>query len=145
MRNHNTPKGEAMQRLPTRLILTALTLVATGASTSLAADFPFGDAIAVWHMADLNDAAGKNSQLSVKGNVKCGHQLEGAEREASLRRGGDGYVAQFDGGWLDAGQGADGELNLAGQAMTMTLRLRSPSGKWGDSLMAKHGGTTKEV
>jgi len=127
----------------TSLCLTYLCMVA-GAGRS-AASTPFGDAIAVWHMANLNDAAGRDSQLLAKGNVECGFQLEGAEREASLRRGGDGYVAQFDGGWLDAGQGADGELNLTGQAMTMALRLRSPSGKWGDPLMAKHGGHTKEV
>ena len=139
MRNHSRMRSEAVPLRPTRMIL-AMVLLAAGTGRSVAADAPFGDAIAVWHMADLNDAAGKNSPLVAKGNVKCGIQLEGAEREASLRRGGDGCVAQFDGGWLDAGQGAEGELNLTGQAMTMALRLRSPSGTWGCPLMAKHGG-----
>jgi sucrose-6-phosphate hydrolase SacC (GH32 family) len=110
-----------------------------------AQDSPFTDAIAVWHMADSHDSAGKADRLAVRGDVKLGIQLEGREREESLRRGGDGRVAQFNGGWLDAGQGVDGKLNLAGHAISMALRLRSPSGKWGDPLMAKHGGHDKEV
>jgi sucrose-6-phosphate hydrolase SacC (GH32 family) len=106
---------------------------------------PFDDAVAVWQMADRSDSAGKQSRLAIRGDVKLGVVLEGRQREESLRRGGDGRVAQFDGGWLDAGQGADGKLNLSGQALTMALRLRSPSGKWGYPLFSKHGGHGKEV
>ena len=106
---------------------------------------PFADAVAVWHMADTRDSAGKADRLTVRGDVKLGILLEGREREESLRRGGDGRVAQFNGGWLDAGQGVNGKLNLSGHALSMVLRLRSPSGKWGDPLMAKHGGHDKEV
>ena len=102
-----------------------------------AASSPFDNAVAVWHMADLNDTAGKNSALTANGDVTCQVKLEGAERDASLRRGGDGCVARFDGGWLDAGQGAGGELNLTGNAMTTAMRVRDPSGKWGSPLFGK--------
>jgi sucrose-6-phosphate hydrolase SacC (GH32 family) len=127
------------------VLLSGMLMVVAATAGAVRASSPFDDAVTVWHMANWSDAANKDSPLSVTGNVKCGLQLDGAERDASLKRGGDGYVAQFEGGWLDAGQGADGKLNLTGNALTMALRLRSPSGKWGDPLMAKHGGHTKEV
>jgi sucrose-6-phosphate hydrolase SacC (GH32 family) len=74
-----------------------------------------------------------------------GIRLAGKERKASLVRGGDGYAAQFNGGWLDAGQGADGELQMSGNAMTVAIRLRDPSGKWGCQLLGKRGGLTNEA
>jgi sucrose-6-phosphate hydrolase SacC (GH32 family) len=121
-------------------------LLLAGTHTGVAAPTnEFRDAVAVWHMADPADSAGKPSRLALSGAVKVGVELQGEERSESLRRGGDGRVAEFDGGWLEAGQGADGELNLTGRALTMALRLRSPSGRWGDPLMAKHGGHNKEV
>ena len=105
----------------------------------------FADAAAVWHFGDGNSADGK-SALKVHGDVKLGVELKKAEREASLARGGDGKAAEFAGGWLDAGQGGDGRLNLKGRAMTMLLRLRNPSGQWGPGeLFCKHGGHDKLV
>src|SRR5688572_23709462 len=80
---------------------------------------PFADAVAVWHMADPKDSAGKSSDLTSHGDVSTGIELSGAERISSLARGGDGHAAQFGrggGGYLDAGQGANGELNVAGRA-----------------------------
>ncbi|HRY68236.1 MAG TPA: substrate-binding domain-containing protein [Phycisphaerae bacterium] len=50
--------------------------------------------------------------------------LAGEDRAASLARGGDGQAALFRGGWLNAGQGADGEPRLSGK--TMNLLLRDP-------------------
>ena len=122
-----------------------LAALAGGGAAIAAEKSPFAGATAVWRMADLNDSAGKNSQLTARGDVRFGIQLENDEREASLRRGEDGYAAQFNGGWCDAGQGADGELNLRGKAITMAIRLRDPSGKWGCPLFGKHGGQTNEV
>jgi len=101
---------------------------------------PFLDAVAVWHMADENDSAGKNSVLSIHGDVKLGVKLEGLERKASLKRGGDGEVALFNGGYLSAEQGADGELNLSGKEMTMCIRLRVLSENWNSPLFGKYGG-----
>ncbi|MBI5684476.1 MAG: GH32 C-terminal domain-containing protein [Verrucomicrobia bacterium] len=117
-----------------------------GASHGFAASTAvFTDAVAVWHFGDLNSADGK-SPLKLHGNVKLDVELKGAEREASLSRGGDGKAAEFAGGWLDAGQGGDGRLNLKGGAMTMLLRLRNPSGQWGPGeLFCKHGGHDKLV
>jgi hypothetical protein len=116
-----------------------------GSAAMVAGKSPFAGATAIWHLADFNDSAGKNCGLTARGDVVVRIHLTGEEREASLRRGGDGYAAQFNEGWLDAGQGADGKLNLTGKAMTMAIRLRDPSGKWGSPLFGKHGGQTKEV
>ena len=104
---------------------------------------PFDDAIAVWHMADLNDSAGDNSALTIHGDVKMGVELEGMDFEASLKRGGDGRAAKFNGGYLSAEQGADGELNLTGKEMTMCIRLRDTSGAWDSPLFGKYGGDHK--
>ena len=101
---------------------------------------PFKDAVAVWHMANLDDSAGNNSALVVHGDVEIGVELKGAEREASIKRGGDGQAASFNGGYLSAGQGADGELNLKGKQMTMCIRLRDTSGDWNSPLFSKYGG-----
>lgn len=84
-------------------------------------------AIAVWHMADGRDAVGENSALTPRGSVRFGIDLTGAAREASLKRGGDGKVAELHGGWLDAGQGHGGELNIAGEQFTVLIRMRAPT------------------
>jgi len=105
---------------------------------------PFVDAIATWHLADLKDATGKND-LQVVGAATVGSRLGGAERQDSLTRGGDGIVARFDGGYLDAGQGAAGALNLKGSAVSVYVRLQSPSGIWGGPLFSKYDGHDKLV
>lgn len=87
----------------------------------------FSSAIAVWHMADTKDSAGRDSALKIHEPVKLGIELAGPERDASLARGGDGKVAQLDGGWLDAGQGDGGELNLTGDKFTALIRMRCPA------------------
>jgi hypothetical protein len=74
-----------------------------GSATGAAGKSPFGDAIAVWHMRDARDAGGKNSALTVKGDVKLGVELKGAERRSSLETGGDGRAAELRGGYLTAG------------------------------------------
>ncbi|MCY2952885.1 MAG: hypothetical protein NTU53_13055, partial [Planctomycetota bacterium] len=104
----------------------------------------FKTAVAVWHMGDLKDAVGKNG-LAAVGNVTVGKKLEGNDLQESLVCGNDGAVAQFDGGYLDAGQGSGGMLNLTGSALTVSVRLRSPSGSWGKPLFSKHGGHDRLV
>ena len=54
-------------------------------------------------------------------------------------------MARLEGGYLDAGQGAGGMLNLTGSALTVSVRLRSPSGAWGKPLFSKHGGHDRLV
>ena len=99
----------------------------------------FADAVAVWHMSDLGDSAGE-SPLTVHGDVKLGVELGGAERDASLKRGGDGYVAEFHGGYVIAGQDADPELSLTGKEMTVCIRLQNPSGDWNSPLFGRYDG-----
>ncbi|MDQ1257999.1 MAG: beta-fructofuranosidase, partial [Candidatus Hydrogenedentes bacterium] len=101
---------------------------------------PFDDAVAVWHMADETDSAGANSPLTIQGVAKAGVALTGNEREASLRRGGDGYTASIEGGYLSAGQGAGNELNLTGQTMSLCLRFSMPADVQDTPLFSKHGG-----
>jgi levanase/fructan beta-fructosidase len=104
----------------------------------------FKTAVAVWHMGDLKDAVGKND-LTMVGNVMLGKKLVGQDLQESLARGDDGVVAQFDGGYLSAVQGADGALNVTGSALTVSARLRNPSGTWGSPILSKHGGHDRLV
>jgi beta-fructofuranosidase len=104
----------------------------------------FKTAVAAWHFSDLKDSAGGNG-LKLVGAASLGAKLTGDEYQDSLRRGGDGSVAQFDGGYLDAGQGAGGALNITGRALTVYVRLRSPSGVWGGPLFSKYDGHDKLV
>ncbi len=101
------------------------------------------DAVAIWHMNDLSDASSRNSVLTIDGDVELGVPLEGEDRAASLARGGDGKAALFRGGWLNAGQGADGELRLSGKTMTLLLRYRDPTGENDTPLFSKHGGHSR--
>jgi sucrose-6-phosphate hydrolase SacC (GH32 family) len=103
------------------------------------------DAVAVWHFGDLTSSDGQ-SPLVARGVATAGLELAGADREASLARGGDGRVAEIDGGWFDAGQGGGGRLNLKGGAMTLLLRLHNPTGHWASGeLFCKHGGHDRLV
>ena len=115
-------------------------MVENGETRAEAGNSPFDDAIAVWHMAGLNDSAGNNSVLTIHGDVRVGVELTGPDRAASLVRGGDGRAAVFSGGYLSAGQGINRELNLVGKEMTMCIRLHDPSGTWDAPLFGKYGG-----
>jgi sucrose-6-phosphate hydrolase SacC (GH32 family) len=103
------------------LILPAVCLLL--ASAPLPPLNSFKDAVAAWNLADANDMTAENSQLNIHGDVKF-IKLEGAEAEASKARGGDGIAAQFNGGWLDAGQGVNEELNLTGKNISVLVRLK---------------------
>jgi fructan beta-fructosidase len=129
-------------KLAAGLLLIATT--ACMAQSAPSAEDILTSAVAVWHMADLKDAVGKN-HLTMVGNVTVGKKLEGKDLQESLACGNDGFVAQFDGGYLNAGQGADGALNLAGSELTVSARLRAPSGAWEMPLFSKHGGHDKLV
>jgi sucrose-6-phosphate hydrolase SacC (GH32 family) len=136
-----------MQLLPiffTCVLSVAASPSGTDLQRAASCDDVFKTAVAVWHMADLNDSAGK-SRLTAVGNVAVGKRLEGKDLQESLASGNDGLVAQFDGGYLDAGQGADSALNVAGPALTVSVRLRNPSGIWGSPIFSKHGGHDRLV
>lgn len=105
----------------------------------------FAGAIAVWHMADGSDSSRPSSELVPVGKVKVGVALSGAERAASVARGGDGRVAEFEGGYLDAGQGSGGELNPRTTGFSFAIRMRNPSGSWSSPLFSKHGGHDRLV
>jgi fructan beta-fructosidase len=122
----------------------ALGVQLRAAEAQAAAGDPFADAVAVWQMAGPKDVSGKN-ELKLVGAVTLGVKLEGTELHDSLASGNDGLVARLEGGYLDAGQGAGGRLNLSGSALTISVRLRNPSGVWGQPLFSKHGGHDRLV
>lgn len=107
---------------------------------------PFSNAIALWHMDDLSNRSTIEALITMHGDAKLGVPLHGAEREASLKRGGDGKVAEFRGGYLGLGQGG-AAIDLSGKKqMTLCLRVKSTEGKWDGSLLSlerpeeKHAG-----
>ena len=109
--------------------------VCAAATTIFAASTPFKDATATWNFSD-----GKDSSLTVRGDVKLGVELTGDERAASLARGGDGKVAQFNGGHLEIGGPA---FDPPGPVFTLLLRVRDPRGEWNAPLFGSYGGDGK--
>ncbi len=94
---------------------------------------PFADALAAWDMTggDRETTTG----LAVRGAVELGVPLRGAQREASIARGGNGTVARFSGGYLRAATPAD--AGVRGDAMSLCMRLRDPTGRWQAPLFAR--------
>jgi beta-fructofuranosidase len=108
--------------------------------SAVAAQPAFNDAVALWHFQTVDDAAGANSSLNVQGPVVLGQPCDDA-KAASVARGGDGCVAECAGGFLVAGQGADGELNLTCGALSLYVRLQNRTPDWtGCGIVSKHGG-----
>lgn len=108
-----------------------------GLSCPAVAGSPFDDAWAVWHMGNAKDSAGHFGPLSIEGDVTLGVALTGAEREASLRHGGDGRVARFRGGYLRAACPAGQPFTCEGKEMTLSVRLQDPTGQWAGVLFAR--------
>jgi hypothetical protein len=99
------------------------------------------DAVAVWHMNDTTDARPPSSDLEVAGgHAEFGVELTGDELEASLAVGGDGKAVRLDDAALLVGQGAGGEINIAGDRLTLLLRFANTAGDWDVTLLSKHGG-----
>lgn len=79
--------------------------------------------------------------LKASGAVKTGVALEGAEREASLARGGDGMVAEFSGGRLTF---ADAGLRLLKDRPAFTLYLRAKADTLNGTLFIQQGADKEE-
>ncbi len=117
-----------------------------GSGALAVAQAAFDEAVAVWHFANLDDAAGANSVLRAIGPAQVGVPLSGVDRESSVARGGDGQVAQLGEGFLLAGQGADDELALCGKTVSLYVRMLQPSGPWHSSgIVSKYGGHERLV
>ncbi len=111
--------------------LIPLALVVAVSGMALADETPFKDAVAVWQLD------GQDKTLTAQGDVKLGIQLTGEERAASLARGGDGKIAQFNGGHLEIGGPA---FDPPGAEFTLALRVRDPQGEWNAPLFGSYGG-----
>jgi hypothetical protein len=114
----------------------AAVLCVLGHSGTAIAASPFDDAKTDWRMSDALNTAAKGGALAVNGNVRLGVELTGAEREASLLRGGDGRVAQFQGGYIVAGGKGGDDLRITGKHMSLYIRVRDPQGKWNAPLLS---------
>ena len=62
--------------------------------------------------------------MKAYGTAKVGVELKGKDRDESLARWGDGKVAVFECGVLTEVVGEKRPLNIAGEAMTILLRVR---------------------
>lgn len=96
------------------------------------------DAVAMWSLSDLNDITAENSQLKAHGDVQF-VTLEGEDAKASKERGGDGIASLFKGAWLDAGQGVNEELILAGKNVSILVRMQASTIKGFVPLINKAG------
>jgi len=124
-----------------RLALAIMILIGHAACTAAAPRDALDGAVAVWHFKGPDDAAGANSALKSQGPVELGRTCDDAAKTASVARGGDGYTADCAGGFLVAGQGADGELNLTFAAVSLYARLQNRAGDWRScGIVSKHGG-----
>ena len=117
------------------LILASLGVISLGTDL-LVAQSPFNDAAVLWNM-EKTVPPGTASSIEAVGNVKMGIALTGASREESLRRGGNGLVAKFDGGFQRVGSGTTPGFQLSGKEMTLCMRVRDPSGRWNFPLLAR--------
>ena len=110
-----------------------LALIAISSIGNAQAKSPFDDAVAVWQMKELAGSADRGEDLAAVGKVQIA-ALEGADREASLARGGDGYAVRLQGGYLTTS--SQKPIRLAGKQASISLRLRDPSGQWVGGLLA---------
>ncbi len=100
----------------------------------------FKDAAVVWQFDQPSSSVG-GLEMKAESAVKTGVELKGQEREESLARGGDGKVAEFDGGQLVEAAGAGEPLSIAGEAITVLLRVRGGKVPWkSGEVFARHGG-----
>lgn len=124
--------------------LLAIALVSGSTTVAVEPATVFKDAIAYWNMASPDDSAGINSHLQVIGTgAEFGVKLPDVDRASSLASGGDGVALRLDNSTLTAGQGDHGELNIAGDKVTVLLRLKNSAPNWDLTLLAKHGGHDK--
>ena len=123
--------------VPHTLLCTFTLLAALSAPEAIAVDkAPMADALAVWHLTDTGDSAGKHA-LRVEGEVRLGVPLAAGERRASLARGGDGLAAEFQGGYLALAN--DAGLKINPKQWTVAIRLRDPQGKWRYPILGSYG------
>jgi len=87
---------------------------------------PFSDAVKVWHFAN-------KAGLKSEGAVKTGVRLKGEDKAASLKIGGDGFAAEFNGGFLVADSG----VKVTDKQMTLLVRAKSTDGQWKGTLLAR--------
>jgi beta-fructofuranosidase len=87
---------------------------------------------ALWNFCDPSSGT---ASFQPKGDVRFGIELEGTDKEESLKRGGNGRVAKFNGGYLSV-EPKD-ELELKGKHMTLLMRIQDSNGAWNTPLLSR--------
>jgi sucrose-6-phosphate hydrolase SacC (GH32 family) len=132
-------KGTTM--IKTKKTLPAIVLIAAGMMNRTAAygaDEPWSGVWKLWSFAD-------DSGCTVEGAARTGVKLDGAEREASLSRGGDGLAARLAGGSLLAGSGPEALLDYeANDSVTFHVRCK-PDGVLDGSLLTQWPGSRSDA
>ena len=119
-----------MKSLPRNGLPMCAALVAVAALGQQSADAgqaSWPDGASVWHLSDLTEATGKHHPLRLEGDgVQVGVPLAGAERDASLARGGDGRIATLDGMSLLSLPQQSGSVPFpSAETMSVCVRLRA--------------------
>ena len=96
------------------------------------------NAVAVWNFHDLNNGKYSDSPFKIVGNVTV-VSLKGDELKASRERGGDGCAVSLGNGYLDAGQGVNGELKLSGRHISVLVRVKANQINGYTSILSKSG------
>lgn len=73
--------------------------------------------------------------VTASGAARPPRQLPEEERLASLRRGGDGVAGTLEGDWVEIRPDSPG---TATEAMSLCVRIRCPSGRWGAPILSEY-------
>jgi hypothetical protein len=98
---------------------------------------PLHHADYLWQLSDTSNASQTRCDLVIEGDVKLGIALNGEARSASLARGGDGFAARFDGGFLSLADRAEPRFNH--ETWTIAIRLRDQDGSWQAPILGSYG------
>lgn len=93
----------------------------------------------VWSASPEN----KEEAGRITGDVRTGLRLSGSDRKASLERGGQGRYSDFNGGYVDLGQGKNNSLDFEGYSFTLQIRFYVPDGNWDKTIISKGGDEDK--
>jgi sucrose-6-phosphate hydrolase SacC (GH32 family) len=116
----------------TKKLIWAVALCAAGMSTMVYA----ADESALKDAVRVLDAA-NGVKLKPEGEVRTGVPLEGDEKADSVKRGGDGLAAEFDGGWIDVPLDAIKEQVPFSKDWSLFVRFKSRNPGWVGSLISR--------
>ena len=125
----------------TNVIIATLVIIVTDSCTMTSNQLKnrvFDDAVALWKMEKPHP---KN--MVVHGDVAIGKPLPINGPNGSKGRGVTSKIADFNGGYIDLGQGKHNALNFEGYNFTLHIRFCIPDGNWDKTIISKGGEADK--